>query len=149
MGYSKKMSRIGFTCGAFDLLHAGHIVMLKEAKENCDYLIVGLQSDPTIDRKKKNKPIQSIYERYLQLDAVRYVDEILPYDTELSLCDLLESTHIDIRFVGDDYRDRRFTGEEISKEYGEIYFTSRNHSFSTSGLRDRVVARPHTTDRKN
>jgi glycerol-3-phosphate cytidylyltransferase len=138
MGYSKKMSKIGFTCGAFDLLHAGHIVMLKEAKENCDYLIVGLQTDPTIDRKTKNKPIQSIYERYLQLDAVRYVDQILPYDTELSLCDLLESTHIDIRFIGDDYKDRTFTGREISKEQGEIYFTSRNHSFSTTHLRERV-----------
>ena len=143
------MSKIGFTCGAFDLLHAGHVVMLKEAKDNCDYLIVGLQTDPTIDRKKvKNKPVQSMYERYIQLRAIRYVDEILPYDTELSLCDLLESTHIDIRFVGDDYRDRGFTGEAISKESGEIYFTSRSHSFSTSGLRDRVVARPHFTDRK-
>ena len=143
-----KMSKIGFTCGAFDLLHAGHIVMLKEAKENCDHLIVGLQTDPTIDRKKKNQPVQSMYERYVQLQAIKYVDEILPYDTELSLCDLLESTHIDIRFVGDDYRDRGFTGMEISRESGEIYFTSRNHSFSTSGLRDRVVSKPHITDRK-
>ena len=83
------MNKIGFTCGAFDLLHAGHIVMLKEAKENCDWLIVGLQTDPTLDRKNKNYPVQSMYERYIQLRAVRYVDEILPYDTELSLCDLL------------------------------------------------------------
>ncbi len=82
--------RKGFTCGAFDLLHAGHIVMLKEAKENCDYLIVGLQTDPSIDRQEKNQPVQSVYERYMQLQAVKYVDEIIPYDTEQSLIDLLE-----------------------------------------------------------
>ena len=81
---------IGFTCGAFDLLHAGHIVMLEEAKSNCDYLVVGLQTDPTIDREEKNKPIQSVYERYVQLNAVKYVDEIIPYETEQSLVDLLQ-----------------------------------------------------------
>ena len=79
----------GFTCGAFDLLHAGHIVMMKEAKENCDYLIVGLQTDPSIDRQEKNQPVQSVYERYMQLQAVKYIDEIIPYDTEQSLIDLL------------------------------------------------------------
>ena len=93
------MIKVGFTCGAFDLLHAGHVVMLKEAKQNCDHLIVGLQTDPSIDRDEKNKPIQSIYERYIQLQAIKYVDEILPYDTEQSLMDLLESTNIDVRFV--------------------------------------------------
>ena len=82
--------KIGFTCGAFDLLHAGHVVMLKEAKQNCDYLIVGLQTDPTLDRQEKNKPIQSMYERYIQLQAIKYIDEIIPYDTEKSLLDLLE-----------------------------------------------------------
>jgi glycerol-3-phosphate cytidylyltransferase len=142
------MSKVGFTCGAFDLLHAGHIVMLKEAKENCDWLIVGLQTDPTLDRDNKNHPVQSMYERFIQLRAVRYVDEILPYDTELSLTDLLQSTHIDIRFVGDDYKDRGFTGMDISRESGEIYYTSRAHSFSTSGLRDRVASKPHKTDRR-
>ena len=91
--------RKGFTCGAFDLLHAGHVVMLKEAKENCDYLIVGLQTDPSIDRQEKNQPVQSVYERYMQLQAVKYVDEIIPYDTEQSLIDLLESTEIHLRFV--------------------------------------------------
>ena len=91
---------IGFTCGAFDLLHAGHIVMLEEAKSNCDYLIVGLQTDPSIDREEKNKPVQTVYERYVQLNAVKYVDEIIPYDTEQSLLDLLHSQNIDIRFVG-------------------------------------------------
>ena len=142
------MSKIGFTCGVFDLLHAGHVVMLKEAKDNCDYLIVGLQTDPTLDRAHKNYPVQSMYERYIQLRAIKYVDEVLPYDTELSLCDLLQSTRIDVRFLGDDYKDRGFSGMEISRESGEIYFTSRTHSFSTSGLRDRVVSKPHKTDRK-
>ena len=97
---------IGFTCGAFDLLHAGHVVMLKEARKNCDRLVVGLQTDPSIDREDKNKPIQSVYERYVQLSGVKYVDEIIPYDTEQSLVDLLQSQEIDIRFIGEDYRDK-------------------------------------------
>ena len=121
---------IGFTCGAFDLLHAGHIVMLKEAKENCDYLIVGLQTDPSIDRQNKNQPVQSVYERYIQLRAVKYIDEIIPYDTEQSLLDLLEATQIHLRFVGEDYTDRHFTGKGLH----EIYYTSRQHSFSSSEL---------------
>ena len=125
----------GFTCGAFDLLHAGHIVMLKEAKENCEYLIVGLQTDPSIDRQEKNQPVQSVYERYMQLQAVKYVDEIIPYDTEQSLIDLLESTEIHLRFVGEDYVERNFTGKGLH----EIYYTNRQHSFSSSGLRKRVT----------
>ena len=125
----------GFTCGAFDLLHAGHIVMLKEAKENCEYLIVGLQTDPSIDRQSKNQPAQSVYERYMQLQAVKYVDEIIPYDTEQSLIDLLESTEIHLRFVGEDYVERDFTGKGLH----EIYYTNRQHSFSSSGLRKRVT----------
>ena len=124
----------GFTCGAFDLLHAGHIVMLKEAKENCEYLIVGLQTDPSIDRQSKNQPVQSVYERYMQLQAVKYVDEIIPYDTEQSLIDLLESTEIHLRFVGEDYVERDFTGKGLH----EIYYTNRQHSFSSSGLRRKV-----------
>ena len=124
----------GFTCGAFDLLHAGHIVMLKEAKENCEYLIVGLQTDPSIDRQSKNQPVQSVYERYMQLQAVKYVDEIIPYDTEQSLIDLLESTEIHLRFVGEDYVERNFTGKGLH----EIYYTNRQHSFSSSGLRRKV-----------
>ena len=127
--------RKGFTCGAFDLLHAGHIVMLKEAKDNCDYLIVGLQTDPSIDRQSKNQPVQSVYERYMQLQAVKYVDEIIPYDTEQSLIDLLESTEIHLRFVGEDYVERDFTGKGLH----EIYYTNRQHSFSSSGLRKRVT----------
>ena len=126
--------RKGFTCGAFDLLHAGHIVMLKEAKENCDYLIVGLQTDPSIDRQEKNQPVQSVYERYMQLQAVKYVDEIIPYDTEQCLIDLLESTEIHLRFVGEDYVERDFTGKGLH----EIYYTNRQHSFSSSGLRRKV-----------
>lgn len=125
---------IGFTCGTFDLLHAGHVVMLEEAKSNCDYLIVGLQTDPTIDRKEKNKPIQSVYERFVQLNAVRYVDEIIPYDTEQSLLDLLQSQNIDIRFVGEEYREGKLTGRDLI----ELHYTNRKHSFSSSSLRERV-----------
>ena len=126
--------RKGFTCGAFDLLHAGHIVMMKEAKENCDYLIVGLQTDPSIDRQEKNQPVQSVYERYMQLQAVKYVDEILPYDTEQSLLDLIESTEFHVRFVGEDYIDKDFTGKGMH----EIYYTNRQHSFSTTNLRNKA-----------
>ena len=127
--------RIGFTCGAFDLLHAGHIVMLKEARSQCDHLIVGIQTDPSIDRQDKNQPIQSVFERYIQLSAVRYIDEIIPYDTEESLLDLLEATPIHIRFVGEDYVERNFTGKGLH----EIYYTSRAHSFSTTQLRQRLL----------
>ena len=126
--------RKGFTCGAFDLLHAGHIVMMKEAKENCDYLIVGLQTDPSIDRQEKNQPVQSVYERYIQLQAVKYVDEILPYDTEQSLLDLIQSTEFHVRFVGEDYVDKDFTGKGMH----EIYYTNRQHSFSTTNLRNKA-----------
>jgi glycerol-3-phosphate cytidylyltransferase len=126
---------IGFTCGSFDLLHAGHIVMLEEAKSKCDKLIVGLQTDPTIDRPEKNKPIQSVYERFIQLSAVKYIDQIIPYDTEESLMDLLQSHHIDIRFIGEDYREKKFTGSELPID---IEYTSRKHSFSSSSLRERV-----------
>ena len=133
---------IGFTCGAFDLLHAGHIVMLEESRSRCDYLIVGLQTDPTIDRPEKNKPIQSVYERFVQLDAVKYIDNIIPYDTEESLIDLLKSQHIDIRFVGEDYRDRDFTGSDLPIE---VQYTSRQHSFSSSGPVSYTHLRAHET----
>jgi len=127
---------IGFTCGAFDLLHAGHVVMLKEARKNCDRLVVGLQTDPSIDRQEKNQPVQSVYERYVQLSGVKYVDEIIPYDTEQSLIDLLQSQEIDVRFIGEDYRERSFTGDDLPIE---VFYTSRRHSFSSSSLRKRVV----------
>ena len=126
--------RKGFTCGAFDLCHSGHIVMLKEAKQNCDYLIVGLQTDPSIDRPDKNKPIQSMYERYTQLKAVKYIDEIIPYDTERSLLDLLEATEIHLRFVGEEYIDQDFTGKGLH----EIFYTNRKHSFSRTTLKERI-----------
>jgi glycerol-3-phosphate cytidylyltransferase len=109
--------------------------MLKQAKENCDHLIVGLQTDPSIDRQEKNQPVQSVYERFVQLNAVKYVDEVIPYDTEQSLLDLLESTPIDVRFVGEDYKDKHFTGEELPIK---VFYTNRKHSFSTSSLRDRI-----------
>ena len=128
-------TKIGFTCGAFDLLHAGHVVMLKEARENCDHLIVGLQTDPTIDRQEKNTPVQSVYERFTQLSAIKYVDEVIPYDTERSLIDLLESTPINVRFIGEDYIDKSFTGDDLPIK---VYYTNRKHSFSSSGLRQRV-----------
>ncbi len=128
----------GFTCGCFDLLHAGHVVMLKEARENCDYLIVGLQTDPSIDRQEKNTPVQSVYERYTQLNAIKYVDEIIPYDTEESLIDLLESTPIDTRFIGEDYKDKSFTGDHLPLK---VFYTNRKHSFSSSGLRQKIQDR--------
>ena len=126
----------GFTCGAFDLLHAGHVLMLKQASQHCDFLIVGLQTDPSIDRKEKNSPSQSIYERFLQLSAIRYVDQIIPYDTEDSLMEILNSTHIDIRFVGEEYKSKKFTGQDLPIK---VFFTDRKHSFSSSELRKRVT----------
>ena len=127
--------KIGFTCSTFDLFHAGHVMMLKEAKTQCDYLIVGLQSDPTIDRSEKNKPIQTLFERYVQLYACKYVDEIIPYSTEKELMDILLSYPIDVRIIGEEYKDQHFTGRELDME---IYYNSRKHSFSSSGLRKRV-----------
>ncbi|OUW32551.1 MAG: glycerol-3-phosphate cytidylyltransferase [Flavobacteriaceae bacterium TMED171] len=130
---------VGFTCSTFDLLHAGHIQMLREAKEQCEYLIVGLQTDPTIDRKEKNKPIQTLVERYSQLKAVRYIDEIIPYQTEQDLGDILSMYHIDIRVLGVEYKDKDFTGKSICQKRGiDLYFNKRDHRFSSSDLRKRV-----------
>ena len=131
--------KIGFTCSTFDLLHAGHVQMLREAKEQCDYLICGLQVDPSIDRKEKNSPVQSLVERYSQLHACRYVDEIIPYQTEKDLEDILEMYHIDIRILGDEYREKDFTGKDICQERDiDLYFNKRDHRFSTTDLRNRV-----------
>ena len=131
--------KIGFTCSTFDLLHAGHIQMLREAKEQCEYLIVGLQTDPTIDRPEKNKPIQTLVERYTQLKAVGYVDEIIPYQTEQDLEDILSMYHIDIRVLGVEYKDKDFTGKSICQKRGiDLYFNKRDHRFSSSDLRKRV-----------
>lgn len=132
--------RKGFTCSCFDLFHAGHIMMLKEAKEQCDYLIVGLQTDPTIDRPEKNKPIQSVFERFVQLDACKYVDEIIVYATEEDLVDILLSFPIDVRILGAEYHDKNFTGRHECAQRGiELYFNDRQHSFSTTELRQRVL----------
>ncbi len=134
-----KTQRIGITFSAFDLLHAGHIKMLEEAKTVCDYLIVALQLDPTLDRPHKNKPTQSIVERYIQLKACRSVDEIVPYNTEEDLMDILKSFVIDVRIIGDDYRDKEFTGKDYCEEKGiEIYYNKRDHRFSTTSLKKSV-----------
>ena len=127
--------RIGFTCSTFDLFHAGHIMMLKDAKEQCDYLIVGLQTDPTIDRVEKNKPVQTVFERFIQLDACKYVDEVIVYATEKELMDILQSYDIDVRIIGEEYESKPFTGKELSIE---VYYNKRRHSFSTTELRKRV-----------
>ena len=126
----------GFTCSTFDLFHAGHIMMLREAKEQCDYLIVGLQTDPTIDRPQKNKPVQTVFERFIQLNACVYVDEVVVYATEKELRDILLSYPIDIRILGKEYEGKEFTGNDIEMGY---YFNERKHSFSTTELRQRVV----------
>jgi glycerol-3-phosphate cytidylyltransferase len=132
--------KVGFTCSAFDLLHAGHIQMLREAKEQCDYLICGLQVNPQIDRPNKNSPIQTVVERYTQLKAVSYVDEIIPYLTEADLDDILSMYHIDVRILGEEYREKDFTGKDICKKRGiQLYFNKRDHRFSSSDLRKRVV----------
>lgn len=134
-----KTDRVGITFSAFDLLHAGHIKMLEEAKTVCDYLIVGLQLDPSLDRPGKNKPTQSIVERYIQLKACRSVDEIVPYNTEQDLLDILKSFVIDVRIIGDDYRDKDFTGKEYCEQHGiEIYYNRRDHRFSSSALKHAV-----------
>jgi len=131
--------KIGFTASTFDLLHAGHVQMLREAKEQCDYLICGLQMDPSIDRAEKNPPIQSIVERYTQLNAVQYVDEIIPYALEKDLEDILEMYHIDVRILGEEYREKDFTGKDICKRRDiDLYFNKRDHRFSTTDLRKRV-----------
>ena len=132
--------KTGFTCSAFDLLHAGHVAMLREAKSQCDYLICGLQTDPSVDRPSKNKPVQTIVERYVQLAAVRYVDEIVPYATEADLEDILSMYPIDVRILGEEYKDKDFTGRDICKKRGiDLYFNRREHRFSTSDLRKRIA----------
>ena len=141
----------GFTCSVFDLFHAGHIMMLKEAKGQCDYLIVGLQTDPTLDRPDtKNKPVQSIFERFVQLQACIYVNEIVVYATEKDLIDILLSYPIDVRILGDEYANKEFTGRRECMDRGiELYFNKREHSFSTSELRQRVMQAEQTKGTKN
>jgi glycerol-3-phosphate cytidylyltransferase len=129
--------RVGIVASCFDLFHAGHILMLMEAKDNCDRLIVALQSDPTIDRPEKNKPVQGLYERFLQVDSCKYVDAVIPYDTETDLYNLLSGLSWDVRFLGMDYYDRTdFTGVDLDIP---IHYCSRRHDYSSSGLRDRIL----------
>lgn len=134
--------RIGFTCSTFDLLHAGHVTMLREAKDQCDYLIVGLQTDPSVDRPEKNAPVQTVVERYTQLNGIKYVDEIIPYNSEKDLEDILTMYTIHVRILGEEYKDKTFTGRATCAKRGiELYFNKRDHRFSSSDLRERVTQR--------
>jgi len=133
--------RVGFTASTFDLLHSGHVQMLREAREQCDYLICALQMDPSVDREEKNAPVQTIVERYTQLKAVKYVDEIIPYATEKDLEDILQMYHINVRILGEEYKDKDFTGKDICRKRDiKLYFNKRDHRFSTSDLRKRINA---------
>jgi len=136
----REMQTVGFTASTFDLLHAGHVAMLREAKDQCDYLICGLQIDPSMDRPEKNSPIQTVVERYSQLSAIKYVDEIVVYATEQDLVDILTMYKIDVRILGVEYKDKDFTGRDLCDTLNiDLYFNSREHRFSTSDLRKRVV----------
>ena len=131
--------KVGITFSTFDLFHAGHVKMLEEAKRQCDFLIVGLQLDPSIDRPEKNKPVQGLVERYIQVKGCKHVDEIVPYVTEQDLEDILRSFKIDVRIIGEEYRDKGFTGKEYCSQKGiEIYYNARDHRFSSSGLRNEL-----------
>jgi glycerol-3-phosphate cytidylyltransferase len=132
--------KVGFNCSSFDLFHAGHVTMLKMEKELCDHLKVALQVDPTIDRPGiKNKPVQSVYERYVQLQACKYVDEILVYETEEDLLNLMQSQTIHIRFLSEEYKDRDFTGKQYCIDNGiELFFHLRRHKYSSTEIRNRV-----------
>ena len=135
---------IGITFSTFDLLHAGHVMMLAEAKRHCDYLICGLQVDPTLDRPEKNSPTQTIVERYIQLRGCQYVDEIIPYSTEQDLEDILKSFKLDIRIIGEEYKEKNFTGRRYCEDKGiKLYYNSRDHRFSSSGLRKIVYEKEH------
>jgi len=136
MKTQKNKKIIGFTCGAFDLTHAGHYLMFREIKNKCTYLIVGLQSDPSIDRKEKNKPIQSLKERKIQLEACKYIDKIINYKTEKDLVNLLKKVKPDIRFLGKDWEGKNYTGKELPIN---VIFNSRNHNYSSASLRKRIV----------
>jgi len=130
---------VGITCSTFDLLHAGHVIMLEECKKYCDYLICALQVDPTIDRPQKNKPIQSLVERYLQLDAVKHVDKIIPYNTEEELITIFSSLDLDVRIIGEEYKDSDFTAKNICLKRGiKLVYNKRDHDFSSSSLRERI-----------
>jgi glycerol-3-phosphate cytidylyltransferase len=126
--------KVGFTCSCFDLLHAGHIAMLREARSVCDYLVVGLQTDPSIDGRKP-KPVQTVYERYVQLDGCKYVDKIIPYDTEADLLNLLVTLDIGVRIIGEEYISKDFTGHNLNIP---LHYNKRHHSWSSSSLKQRI-----------
>lgn len=131
--------KIGITCSSFDLFHAGHIKMLEEAKQHCDWLIVALQTDPTVDRPEKNKPIQSIVERYVQVEACKWVDQIVPYTTEKDLEDIFLSFNLDVRVIGSDYLDKQFTAKNICIDRNiKIIYNKRDHNWSSTNLRGRI-----------
>tara|TARA_B110000438_G_scaffold67943_1_gene68324 strand:- start:87 stop:506 length:420 start_codon:yes stop_codon:yes gene_type:complete len=136
----------GITFGAFDLFHAGHILMLEEAKTVCDHLIVAIQTDPSLDREAKNSPVQSLEEREIQVSACRYVDEVIIYDREADLIEMLDTLDWDVRILGDEYKDKEFTGRD--KYLEKCYFNKRPHSFSSSELRERV-ANEHFSRKKD
>lgn len=131
--------KIGFTCSCFDLFHAGHVLMLEEARSVCDRLVVGLQTDPTIDRPSKGKPVQGIFERFVQLRGCRFVDEIVVYERESELIDILLAYPISVRIIGADYIGKDFTGKDECMRRGiEIYYNKRDHRYSTTELRGRI-----------
>lgn len=137
--------KTGLTASTFDLLHAGHVSMLREAKTQCDYLICALQVDPSVDRPDKNKPVQTLVERYIQLSAVKYVDEIVCYLTEEDLVDILSMYDINVRVLGEEYKDKDFTGKDICQKRSiDLYFNKRDHRFSSSGLRKRIYEMENT-----
>ena len=131
----QKNNIVGFTCGAMDLLHAGHVLMLKECKKDCDFLVLGLQTDPSIDRKEKHKPIETIEERKIRLEGCRYVDKIIIYETEFDLYKLLKKLKPDIRFIGEDHKGKPFTGSDLPIK---IKFNNRKHNYSSSNLLERI-----------
>lgn len=134
-----KNNIVGITFSTFDFFHAGHVKMLEEAKSVCDYLIVGLQLDPSIDRPEKNKPIQSVIERYIQVSSCKFVDEVVPYVREQDLDEILRSFKIDVRVIGEEYREKNFTGKAYCEEKGiKLYYNSRDHEYSSSRIRKRI-----------
>ena len=145
-----KARKIGITCSAFDLFHAGHVKMLEEAKQHCDYLIVALHTNPTVDRPNKNKPIQSVVERYIQLSACKWVDEIIPYETEKDLEDIFLTFDIHVRIIGFEYHNKQFTAKEICESRKiNIVYNNRDHSFSSTELRKRIKNEEHTNKTKS
>lgn len=140
--------KVGITFGVFDLLHAGHIMMLQEAKYNCDYLIVGLNTDPTTFDPDKRKATQSVVERFIQLEGCKFVDEIIPYESEQDLKDLLQTLPIDIRIIGEEYKSQEFTGKQYCLKEGiEVYYNKRGHRFSSTELR-KVVAQKESEKKR-